>query len=704
MVDPLLQRLRTGFLREAEELAQKSTRLVLELERAAPGAATAEAVEALLRLLHTLKGSAATVELDDLAQLGHALEDQVAQADVPTHGFPRWLGDALLWGLDAYLGRLRRHVGGKEGELTAIDEVLAALAARAPAADVAADVAQAAPAELPPEPVEDLAPGEPSTDEDESWRVEARHVTSMLQDIERFRQLRLRLDERRRLVSEALAQVDQLQLGLRALEVRKLLQDASRALAFDAEEASALGDSIEGAVQSISTLSLSTVLEPLHRTARDVARASGKQVKLTLVGGELTVDRKLAARLRRALVHLVRNGVDHGLELPAQRLARGKHEEGALVIRAQREGNLVVLEVADDGAGIDVQKVKEVAAQRGLPVEQLDDAGVMNLIFSPGFTTRDEVTTSSGRGVGLDVVRSELGELGGRVEVFSVPGRGTRFVLTMPGELGTTPMLAVRCEDQLLGVPLLSIEAVLAARADAVRSGAGGLRLLHEERTLPLLDLDALLGLCRPRRPEHGQPVLVLLAQGQRVAVAVDGVVGEREVVIQPLPEELRSLPAFQGAATLAGGELMLVLQPAWLTGGRHERAQAAARPRHALVIDDSLTARAMHRAVLEAGGFTVQGVATASDALRELGRHAFELVVCDLNLPELDGLAFARRLRASPQWAHLPLLIVSGRNRETDRAEALEAGADGYLTKQECVSGRLLAEVSRVLQRRAAS
>jgi CheY-like chemotaxis protein len=219
---------------------------------------------------------------------------------------------------------------------------------------------------------------------------------------------------------------------------------------------------------------------------------------------------------------------------------------------------------------------------------------------------------------------------------------------------------------------------------------------------VPLLDLNGLLGLCRPRRPEHGQPVLVLLAQGQRVALAVDGVVGEREVVIQPLPLELRDLPAFQGAATLAGGELMLVLQPAWLAGGKHEASQAAARPRHALVIDDSLTARAMHRAVLEAGGFTVQGVATAADALRELGRHAFELIVCDINLPELDGLTFTRRVRGSPQWAHIPLIVVSGRSRESDRAEALDAGADGYLTKQECVSGRLLAEVSRALQRRA--
>jgi CheY-like chemotaxis protein len=230
------------------------------------------------------------------------------------------------------------------------------------------------------------------------------------------------------------------------------------------------------------------------------------------------------------------------------------------------------------------------------------------------------------------------------------------------------------------------------------------MRLTHADRLLPLFDLGALLGLRRPSLPEHGQPVLVLLSQGQRAAIAVDSVMGERELVIQPLPSQLRGIAAFQGASTTVGGELMLVLQPSWLTGAQHAAAVSTPRTRHALVVDDSLTARAMHRAMLEAGGYSVHGVASADLALRQLERHRYELIVCDVAMPEMDGLTFARRVRGDPELARIPLIMVSGRNRAEDRAEALAAGADGFLTKHECISGRLLAEVSRALLQRGAA
>jgi CheY-like chemotaxis protein len=300
----------------------------------------------------------------------------------------------------------------------------------------------------------------------------------------------------------------------------------------------------------------------------------------------------------------------------------------------------------------------------------------------------------------MDVVRNEVQGLQGHIEVQSTPGQGTRFLLSLPADLGSSPVLVVRCGEHHLGLPMSAIETSLLARFDEIRTSRQRIQLVHREELLPLADLGALVGLRQAEQPQDGQPLLVLQSQGKRVALAVDEVIGDLELAIRPLPPEVRELPAYQGAATLARGELLLIVRPDWITG--HERKDGiVATARRALVVDDSLTARALHRTALEAGGYVVHTASNGHKALEQLRHASYDVLVVDIGMEEMDGFELTRAIRGKPEIAQVPVVLVSAHDSASDRQRGSEAGADAFLSKKECVSGRLVAEVFGVIARR---
>jgi chemotaxis protein histidine kinase CheA len=527
---------------------------------------------------------------------------------------------------------------------------------------------------------------------------------ALLHEVERLREVRLRVDERRRELDRALAALTRLGLLAQTAEVRGQLAGVQRALASDGEEAADIVASMEEGLKAITTLPMRTILEPLRRTVRDVCKTTGKLARLSVVGGEISLDRRILESLRGPLVHLVRNAVDHGVESPEVREARGKHREGALVIRVEQQGNMLFVEVSDDGGGLDDARIRQVAIERNIvptaEAEAMLPAQLHQLIFRNGFSTRGTVTEVSGRGVGMDVVRNEVQTLQGHIEVQSTPGQGTRFLLSLPADLGSSPVLVVRCGEHQLGLPMSAIETSLLARFDEIRTSRQKIQLVHREELLPLVDLGALVGLRQAEQPQEGQPLLVLQSQGKRVALAVDEVIGDLELAIRPLPPEVRELPAYQGAATLARGELLLIVRPDWVAG--HERKDGVvASARRALVVDDSLTARAMHRTALEAGGYVVHTASNGRQALEQLRHASYDVLVVDIGMEEMDGFELTRAIRGKPEIARVPVVLVSAHDSAADRQRGSEAGADAFLSKKECVSGRLVAEVAGVVARK---
>jgi chemotaxis protein histidine kinase CheA len=720
VIDPLMQQLLEGFVDEGREICERVTKNLLELENAK--AIDPAVFDELARGLHTMKGSAATLGLEELSELAHAMENVFLPMRGSEGTLPLPIADALLKTVDVWLLHLKATASGSElpdlapwfelvrglAEAGAPQNGKPAKAGERPSANEAKGAAPEQPKVQRSDPTPERS--DPTPDEgkqdDGSWRVNTRQVIGLLDEVERLRELRLRVEERRREMEKALSQLARLGILSETAETRALLMGVSRALAADGEEAADIVNSMEDGLKSITTVPVRTILEPLRRAVRDLCKQIGKEAQLSVVGAEVSLDRRVLEALRGPLVHLVRNAVDHGLESPEVREKRGKHREGALVVRVEQQGNMLFVEVADDGAGLDLARVREVAVQRALatpdeiaamPVPQLSQ-----LIFRPGFSTKLEVSEVSGRGVGLDVVQRQIEALRGHVEVHTVQGQGTRFVLSLPTGLGSSPVLVVRCGEHLLGVPMIAVESSRPARSREIRVGRNRVQLEHREELLPLQDLGALMGLRQSEVPPDGAPILVLQSQGRRLALAVDEVVADRELNIRPLPVEVRDLPAYQGAATLARGELILIVRADWLVAGeRSSRGDSPAVTRRALVVDDSLTARALHRTALESGGYLVHTASNARQALELLKHSAYDAMVSDIGMEEMDGYELTQAVRLRPEVDSMPIILVSARDGGKDRERGLSVGADGFLSKKDCVSGRLLSEVAAAIVRR---
>ena len=687
-LDPRLRALVVGFVAEAQDLCARITQIVLDLEAGQlTDDACAQEQDDVARMLHTLKGSAAMLGLDDLADMAHALEDRFAPLRDEVGPLSTASADDLLAGLDSFMERLRERAGDPQAT---VHRTPRRPEGRQSVTQPAGDVAS--------EPRNDRAE-EPAT-----WRVASNNVVALTREVERLRDLRLRLDDRRQAIASIASALGALATPATRLQVAALqssLLDAGRALRLDAEIGGDIVDSLEDGVKTICTQPASAVIEPLRRLVRDVCRATGKEAALSVVGAEMHLDRRLLDRLGGALAHMIRNAVDHGIEDPEERIRRGKHREGALVIRIEHQGNLVLLEVSDDGGGIDVGRVREAAIERGLvapdDLSGHDTRRLERLVFLPGLSTSREVSATSGRGVGMDAVRTTVESLGGQIEIETTPRQGTRFLITVPAEFGSSPILLVRSGGHELGMPMLIVERIVAVHASELRTNHGT-KLVHGDEVRRLQDLGALLGLREPRVPAEGQPALVVSVQDERFAVLVDDVIGHLDLVVRPMPPELRQLGAYQGVATVASRQPMPILRAEWFA-----RAEQAAVPtrRRALVVDDSLTARAMHRALLEAGGFSVHAVGDGATAISQLRQARYDVVVCDVAMEPVSGVELASRVRALPAIANVPIVLVSTHDAGADRERALASGADAFVSKQECASGKLLDAVEGCIARR---
>jgi chemotaxis protein histidine kinase CheA len=718
MDDSVLKAIIATFSAEAEELAQLLTHALLELEKSDNGAEALGAAHGQLRRgLHTLKGSAATVGFVELSTLVHQMEELLVTQSQATP-LPRPLVDAFFSALDTGLQWVRAKASQRTDlpDLEAIRATLVvagasvnpggaeaprtarpgAPAAKAPAHKVGAR-RRWGPRNTAAAPAPDV---EIATD---GWRVKSSQVASLMGDVERLRELSLRLGEQGRDVARCIEMLPRALLGEAADDLRGRLLGTRFGLSSDAAEMSALVDSMEECLKAICTLPFKMVIEPLHRAVRDLTFELGKEAKISAVGAEAALDRRLLDALRAPLLQLVRNAVDHGIETPAAREKAGKHREAIIAIRVEQVGNEVFIELSDDGAGLDEERIRSTAVSRDLvraeEAARLDTNQLSALIFRPGFTTRSTATDVSGRGVGLDIVAEAVRGIRGRIEVHSVRGQGTRFVLTFPAELGSSPLMVVGVADQVFGIPMHAVRKALPAHPSKVRAGRSRMGLEHEGAVLPLEDLGGLLGIRQPMSPGEGQPVLIVSAEGREAALAVDTTFGDQWPVVRPLPQEVRQLEQYLGAATLSRGQSILVLRPSWLL---ESRTAEVTTTRRILVVDDSLTARAVHRAVLESGGYTAHGAASAQQALEHLRQGTYEAIVCDVDLGEgMNGIALTALVRSRPELKDVPVVLVSSHDQEAERRRGHEAGADGFISKKDCVAGMLLSEIGTAIGRR---
>jgi chemosensory pili system protein ChpA (sensor histidine kinase/response regulator) len=459
------------------------------------------------------------------------------------------------------------------------------------------------------------------------------------------------------------------------------------------------------------------IADRLYRVVRMASKETGKQVKLDITGGSIEMDRGVLDRMTPAFEHLLRNCVAHGIEDPAVRAAAGKDPIGAILIGLHHEGNDVSVEFHDDGAGLDLPRIREKAVQQGLVSSgyELSDQEAANLIFLPGFSTASHVTELAGRGIGMDVVRAEVNALGGRIETTTARGKETNFKLVLPLTTAVTQVVMIRSGNLSIGVPANLVELVRRAPAKEVQQAYNTGFYQFGAEQLPFYWSGALLQASqRSTEPQaKTMPVVVFRSAAQRIAMHVDEVLGNQEVVVKNLGPQLARLPGLAGMTVLASGAVVLIYNPVALTtvyGDQARRLSADhAQPEvlgHAaggddltgmpgmpgtpvapqipliLVVDDSITVRRVTQRLLQREGYRVSLAADGLQALERLAEEKPTVVLSDIEMPRMDGFDLARNIRGDARMAKLPIIMITSRIAEKHREHAKELGVDHYLGK----------------------
>ncbi|MBE2253136.1 MAG: response regulator, partial [Myxococcus sp.] len=464
-------------------------------------------------------------------------------------------------------------------------------------------------------------------------------------------------------------------------------------------------------IQTLRMVPLSVLFEPYPRMVRELARDLGREVELSVEGEDERVDRTVLDILRDPLLHLVRNSVDHGLESREERVEQGKAPRGTLTLLARREGERLVLRVEDDGRGLSAASLRQVAVRKGLidqaTADGLTEAAAIDLVFLPGFTSKDQVTDVSGRGIGLDVVKTRLQQIGGEVTVSSKLGFGAAFELRVPLSLTVAPVLFVETGEERFCVPATNVLRALQIDAAQVREIAGKPAVAVDDVVLPYQSIASILGGAPERAVSPGEVVLVVRGRGQTAAIGIDRVLDERVQAILPLKGLLARFGHLSGATQQPDGTLAMVLSAPHLVATAHgrelklsvpQRPAVEARRRRLLVVDDSPLTRELLVSLLESVGYEIVQASDGAEALERLARETVDAVVTDLEMPRCDGLELTRRLKVHPTLKSLPVVIVTTRGSEQDRRRGMEAGADGYVTKGDLVRQDLVDVVARLL------
>lgn len=470
-----------------------------------------------------------------------------------------------------------------------------------------------------------------------------------------------------------------------------------REVADDTASLNILTGGLQHEVMGLRMVPISMVFDTFKRTIRDLAREMGKRIEPNIEGRETELDKKMIEGLKEPLVHLVRNSIDHGIEPPEIRSRLGKPHEATLTLSARQEGDHILIQVSDDGKGIDPATIKASALEKGLISEEeaasMSDRDAVYLIFRPNFSTRDKVTETSGRGVGMDVVKSSVEALKGEVRVQTEEGKGSTFTLILPLTLAVTRVLFVEVDEMVFGIPTSSVISSNKVESSEVKSIERREAIQVRDQTVPLVALSDVLRLPYNRKVDEDKiSVIILNYAEEQMAFMVDRVICEQEIVIKTLGEHLQNVQNVAGAALQGNGDVVLIMHVPELFDSAKQSAfrritdtresQGVKRTKRILVVEDSLTTRELERNLLQSHGYDVEVAYDGMDGLQKAANSDFDLIMADIDMPRLNGFQMIQSLKANESLRSIPVVIVSALDREEDRRRGFELGAEAYVVK----------------------
>lgn len=675
-------------------------------------------LESLMRTTHTLKGSAVIAGFKRIVELAHKFEDALVKIkeeclEIKDEHFnllflvldsiPPLLEDKLFWQekdvAHPHVMNLEKKIntafGLKEEEAT----------------DVPVEKGPAAPEFI----IEDSG---------ETIRVDVNKLDNLVNLAGEMVISKISFGQKINELRNAVAEIEEFNKGLVAVkegvreEIIKKGEDIKSRLdqlekdfsSVDTRFGLVSSDLQEG-IMKTRMLPLSALFNIFPRSVRDLSKKEEKLAEVKVEGGRTELDRSVLQEMEDPLMHLIRNAITHGIERPDVRERLGKSKEGKITLSAFQQGGLVVIGVADDGKGIDAREIKSKAIEQKLitkeETEQMSSEQILQFIFSPGFTTKNETTQTAGRGVGLDVVRTNVARLKGQLDVASEPDKGTKFTIKLPFTLAITPALMVKSSGQVFAIPFSSLEETIRVTEEEIGSIETKQAIQVRDKIIPLARLDELLKLKRRGLSEKKYHLVVIIrAIEKQIALIVDEFLGRQEIVVKNLGDHLAPAENIAGSTILGTGEVALILdaaaliETAALIAGRPvQKSEDRVKKKFTsiLIVDDSKTTILSERLILESAGYNVIAAYNGREGLEMAAEYKPGLVITDVVMPVMDGFEMVEKMKKDVLFKDIPVIILTAKADEADRRRGLELGADAYIVKSEFDQRILLDTIARL-------
>lgn len=712
------------FKSEAADHLANINQLLLQLERAAEGENQTEHLEEIFRAAHSLKGAARTVGFTQLESIAHQVESVLGSARDGQTQLTSKVCDVLYQALDMIQLILNSSQDGNEYKVDAesLLERLSRLQNGKPSS-VPVPMEETAS----PRMFEAVAPAVV----DETVRVNISKLETLMAQASELLIFKItaeqRLAELKKVRSDfkrqrknwhnhsrynggSNAKIDAVWVS----DFYSRLSEIEHRLTNDTLRLGMVIDNLQDSIRQTRMLPFSTLTGIFTRLVRDLSHQLGKDVTLNIEGAQIEVDKKILEEMRDPIMHLLGNAVDHAIEGAEERQQHGKPPRSQLRLIFRQTGNFVTITVEDDGRGLNLEAIKEAALRVGVVDESelagLSEDEIIQLVLMHGVSTHQKVTHVSGRGVGLDVVRHKVESLHGQIEIHTQQGLGTRFDLQIPLTLATTRGLLVSVAGEVYVLPIASVGRIVMARARDIQTINGRETLSINGKPTALVRLAELLNLPTPPIDLDSVIKTVVLKSGEvQIAFIVDELVGEQEMVIKGLGKQLVRVPNIAGATLLGTGDVVLILNPSEIiraAQGKTDSTSAgllmvedeANQTATILVVDDSITTRTLEKNILEAAGYHVVTAIDGTEALRYLQYNSCDLIVSDVQMPQMDGIELTRNIKNSSSLGHLPLILVTSLESQADRERGLSAGANAYIVKSGFDQTNLLATIRQLL------
>jgi chemotaxis protein histidine kinase CheA len=722
------------FVDESRDHLKRLNNGLLELEED-PG--KEEVLADIVREAHTLKGAARMMGAEEIATVSHKLEDLLSVLKEKRLKLNTQVADVLFESFDSVDSLLKDFAGQNEpsvdisGLVKKLEDLANGGSGKAPQPEKKKPQKPAPKKEQPKATVSGEGP-------EDTIRVSSVKLDKLANLVSEMVVNRIKMSDREKEIKELIELSKQrakfwrkfkddmqkqglapdIESGLAMIESSRADLDKQLYMLFRRwrEDVSSMEFTVSQLKQEVleaRMLPVSTLFATYHRPVRDLAKQFGKEVDLVIEGGDTELDKMVIEGIHDPLIHIIRNAVDHGIEMPGERKRLDKPHLAKLTLKAYQEGEHVIIEVSDDGAGIDIEKVRQKAVSSGLitkkEIEQMNDINILQLVFKPGFSTSEKLTEISGRGVGMDVVKDKVEELKGIVYLRTEKGKGTAVIMQVPLTMALSRVLFVKAAGQMFGVPTTSVEQILRIKAHDITTIEGKEAFILRGHGVPLIRLGGILGL-KDTLLNFEDPtlsVVVINLAENRIGFVVDEVAGEHEVVIKTLGNYLKKVEKISGASILSSGDIVLILNVTDLVAsirGMKSPPVAETGPVQEeislpiLVVDDSLTAREVEKNILSSAGYKVDEAIDGVDALEKMGKKQYSLVVADIQMPRMDGFDLTRRIKKSEKYKDTPVVIVTTLEKEEDKKHGYEVGADAYIVKKAFDQAYLLKVIDQLI------